>query len=316
MKLSIIVPVYNLENYIATTLESLLSIHFSSDYEIIVINDGSTDRSESVIRDYQQKHSQIVLYTIDNQGVSNARNLGISKAMGEYITFVDGDDTVEPGFFEKAVSELDKGGYDFVQGNFTTVDKDRTYSIQHTEDDLELRDKRDIFELFYAVGRKKIHNTVWGKVFRAEVIRKMSFDKTLSVAEDHKFVFDVICNAKCVKLLKDQSINYHLRNSSAIHTKNTKKYYDKLTVLAYSKQRIPYPEIKIFIEYHQLCTLLGLYYDLTELRDTRSDEVRKEILKFNYKQIKPYLDKKTLVVLSMLRYTRILYDFYIRNFSR
>ena len=105
MKLSIIVPVYNLEDYIAATLDSLLSIHFSSNYEIVVINDGSTDGSESVIRDYQQKQSRIVLYSIKNQGVSNARNVGISKATGEYITFVDGDDTVEPDFFEKAVHE-------------------------------------------------------------------------------------------------------------------------------------------------------------------------------------------------------------------
>ena len=67
MKLSIIVPVYNLENYIATTLESLLSIRFSSNYEIVVINDGFTDKSESVIRDYQQKYGQIILYSFVNQ---------------------------------------------------------------------------------------------------------------------------------------------------------------------------------------------------------------------------------------------------------
>lgn len=70
MKLSIIIPVYNLENYIATTLDSLLSIRFSSDYEIVVINDGSKDGSESVIRDYQQKQSQIVLNSIKNQGAT------------------------------------------------------------------------------------------------------------------------------------------------------------------------------------------------------------------------------------------------------
>lgn len=70
MKLSIIVPVYNLEKYIATTLESLLSIHFSSDYEIIVVNDGSKDGSESIIRWYQRTHDQIVLYSIKNQGAT------------------------------------------------------------------------------------------------------------------------------------------------------------------------------------------------------------------------------------------------------
>ena len=117
MKLSIIVPVYNLEKYIAKTLDSLLSIRFSYDYEIIVVNDGSTDASETVIRDYQQKTDKIRLFTIENGGVSNARNVGIHHAQGQYITFMDGDDTVEPDFYEKAVAELDAGGYDFVQGN-------------------------------------------------------------------------------------------------------------------------------------------------------------------------------------------------------
>ena len=69
MKLSIIVPVYNLENYIAATLDSLLSICFHFDYEIIVINDGSTDGSEPVICDYQKLHSRVVMYTIENKGV-------------------------------------------------------------------------------------------------------------------------------------------------------------------------------------------------------------------------------------------------------
>ena len=94
MKLSIIVPVYNLENYISTTLESLLSIRFSFDYEIVVINDGSVDESESIIHGYQKKYGQITLYSIEHQGVSNARNIGISKASGEYISFVDGVITI------------------------------------------------------------------------------------------------------------------------------------------------------------------------------------------------------------------------------
>lgn len=315
MKLSIIVPVYNLENYIAATLDSLLSIRFSADYEILVINDGSTDKSESVIRGYQQKHSQIVLYTIENQGVSNARNLGLSKAKGEYITFVDGDDTVEPDFFEKAVQELEKGGYDFVQGNYTTIDGDKQFYYQHTDEDMELCDKKTILELFFSPG-KKIHNTVWGKVFRAEVVQGVTFDMGLAVSEDQKFVFDVICGAEKIKVLKELCINYYLRDSSAIHTMDTKKYDDQLTVLAYCKERVPYPEIKVYIEWHELITLLNLYFCVTEQRNPCADEVRKAILNLNLKSVKPYLDGKKLVILTLLRHARMLYDIYIRCFSR
>lgn len=315
MKLSIIVPVYNLENYIAATLDSLLSIRFSADYEILVINDGSTDKSESVIRGYQQKHSQIVLYTIENQGVSNARNLGLSKAKGEYITFVDGDDTVEPDFFEKAVQELEKGGYDFVQGNYTTIDGDKQFYYQHTDEDMELCDKKTILELFFSPG-KKIHNTVWGKVFRAEVVQSVLFDRTLVVAEDQKYVFDVLCSAKKIKIMKEQCVSYYLRNTSAIHTMNQKKIEDQLAVFEYCKNRVTYTEIKVFIEWHELRTLLNLYFHYTKLKDNRSDEVRKAILQLNLEPMKSYLDRKTILIVKLLKYSRILYDVYIWNFSR
>ena len=164
MKLSIIVPVYNLEDYIAATLDSLLSIHFSSNYEIVVINDGSTDGSESVIRDYQQKQSRIVLYSIKNQGVSNARNVGISKATGEYITFVDGDDTVEPDFFEKAVQELDRDGYDFVQGNFRIIDSSNASYMQFVSEDTVISEREIMLDKLFGL-EKLIHNAVWGKVY-------------------------------------------------------------------------------------------------------------------------------------------------------
>ena len=159
MKLSIIVPVYNLEDYIATTLDSLLSIHFSSDYEIIMINDGSTDDSESIIRGYQRSHNQIVLYSIENQGVSNARNVAISKASGEYITFVDGDDTIEPDFFEKAVQELDTSGYDFVQGNYRIIDGANTSYEQFVSEDMAITEKDIMLDKLFGL-EKLIHNAV------------------------------------------------------------------------------------------------------------------------------------------------------------
>ena len=106
VKVSIIVPVYNLEKYISKTLDSLLNIKCSLDYEIIVINDGSTDKSEEIISRYQKNNECIKLFTIENKGVSNARNFGISCANGKYITFVDGDDTVENGDEEYTLEEL------------------------------------------------------------------------------------------------------------------------------------------------------------------------------------------------------------------
>ena len=92
-RLSIVVPVYNIEPYLAKCLDSLISEN-ASGYEIIVVNDGSTDNSRGIIEDYQKRTDRICLLNMENGGVSNARNVGLAHASGDYITFVDGDDTV------------------------------------------------------------------------------------------------------------------------------------------------------------------------------------------------------------------------------
>ena len=111
LRLSIVIPVYNLEGYISETLDSCLEQNIPhSDYEIICINDGSTDNSESVILGYAERYPNIRLFTQENAGVSAARNLGISLAEGRYIWFVDGDDIIVSNCLSEILSMLEKGG--------------------------------------------------------------------------------------------------------------------------------------------------------------------------------------------------------------
>ena len=311
MKLSIIVPVYNLEDYIAATLDSLLSIHFSSNYEIVVINDGSTDGSESVIRDYQQKQSRIVLYSIKNQGVSNARNVGISKATGEYITFVDGDDTVEPDFFEKAVQELDRDGYDFVQGNFRIIDSSNASYMQFVSEDTVISEREIMLDKLFGL-EKLIHNAVWGKVYRAEVIKNTLFDRTIKIAEDQKFVFDVIEKSQKIKLLSCIGYNYFQRSSSAMHSGNINSEIDKLKVLSYCKKRVTNDSILLNIERHELLILLNMYAVQT-MNGGDNDEYYEKICALNIKQIRAGLSNNTRLKISLIKHARFIYDLIIRK---
>lgn len=107
-KISIIVPVYNTEKYLKKCLDSLINQTFK-DIEIVIINDGSTDNSEKIIKEYEQKYSdKIKSYKKENGGLSSARNYGISKANGEYIAFVDSDDYVDLEVFDKLKEEINK----------------------------------------------------------------------------------------------------------------------------------------------------------------------------------------------------------------
>ena len=311
MKLSIIVPVYNLEDYIATTLDSLMSIHFSSDYEIIVINDGSKDGSESVIRNYHQKYSQIVLYSIENQGVSNARNVGISRAKGEYITFVDGDDTVEPDFFELAVRELDNGGYDFVQGNYKIIDGNNTRYEQFVSEDMVITEKDTMLDKLFGV-EKLIHNAVWGKVYRAEIIKDILFDRTIKIAEDQKFVFDVIAKSKKIKLLSCVGYNYLQRNTSAMHDVNINRDLDKLKVLSYCKTRVTNNRIMQSIERHELQTLLDMYFVIA-MNDGDNRECYERICKLDIKPIRNSLNNNVRLKIFLIKHARFIYDLILRK---
>lgn len=311
MKLSIIVPVYNLENYIATTLESLLSIRFSSNYEIVVINDGSTDDSESIIRGYQSKYDQIVLYTIENQGVSNARNVAISKASGEYITFVDGDDTVEPDFFEKAVQELDGGGYDFVQGNYRIIDGDNTSYEQFVSEDVVITEKDIMLENLFGL-EKLIHNAVWGKVYRAEITKDILFDRAIKIAEDQKFVFDVIQKAKKIKLLSCVGYNYLQRNTSAMHYVNVNREIDKLKVLSYCKNSITNNSILLNIERRELLTLLDMYSMLT-VNGGDNRECYERLCELDIKPIRDSLNNNTRYRIFLIKHARFIYDLILRK---
>lgn len=314
MKLSIIVPVYNLEDYIAATLDSLLSIHFSSNYEIVVINDGSTDGSESVIRDYQQKQSRIVLYSIKNQGVSNARNVGISKATGEYITFVDGDDTVEPDFFEKAVQELDRDGYDFVQGNFRIIDSSNASYMQFVSEDTVISEREIMLDKLFGL-EKLIHNAVWGKVYRAEVIKNTLFDRTIKIAEDQKFVFDVIEKSQKIKLLSCIGYNYFQRSSSAMHSGNINSEIDKLKVLSYCKKRVTNDSILLNIERHELLILLNMYAVQT-MNGGDNRECYERMCALDIKPIWDSLNNNIRIRILLIKHARFIYDLILRKKHR
>lgn len=133
-KISIIVPVYNSEKYLRKCLDSLINQTFK-DIEIIMINDGSTDNSEKIIKEYQKKDKRIVLFNKKNGGQSSARNLGLSRAKGKYISFIDSDDYIQPNLCEKLYGVI-SAGYDIVVTDYYIIDGKfkKYYKISNCEE--------------------------------------------------------------------------------------------------------------------------------------------------------------------------------------
>lgn len=110
--ISIIVPVYNVETYLPTCIESILDQTYK-DFEILLIDDGSTDNSGNICDEYSKRDNRCIAIHQQNKGVYNARNTGLSHATGEYISFVDSDDYIHPQMLEILYKALQKGDYDF-----------------------------------------------------------------------------------------------------------------------------------------------------------------------------------------------------------
>ncbi len=194
MKYSVIIPVYNSEKTIKRCIESIMSQE-RKDVEIIIINDGSTDKSESICQNLQNEYNNLVYICTKNGGVSSARNLGLSVAKGKYVMFVDSDDYVDSKCFEifDKYTQSDADYYQFVFSieEKGTIKTERAWpeSCANTEGE------KEAFIIESVITRSI--NSCWAKLYRRDVIEKESlrFCEELSVGEDLTFVFTFLLSA-------------------------------------------------------------------------------------------------------------------------
>lgn len=246
-KVSIIVPVYNTEKYLDKCLTSLVK-QTLNDIEILVINDGSPDNSERIIKKYEEKYPEIVKYYLKpNGGLSDARNYGIEKATGDYIGFVDSDDYVEKDMFEKLYNKAILGDFDVVAADLYMVYEDNSnrevISSCIYEDYI---DKNKIKELMTYV-----YPTAWNKIYRKELLKHIRFKKNIWF-EDVEFMLRLFPSINKIGVVKDPLYNYLQRENSITYTFNNKLYdfIDNMEgVIQYYKQNNLYEKYKEELEY-------------------------------------------------------------------
>lgn len=134
IKVSVIVPIYNAEKYLERTIGSLLSQTIDN-YEILLINDGSTDGSKEIIKYYEENYDKVISFSKENGGQSSARNYGISKAKGKYLAFIDADDYIDNSFLEKMYNKAIQNDADICFCNYyhvyeDKIEKDREYQVK------------------------------------------------------------------------------------------------------------------------------------------------------------------------------------------
>lgn len=215
MKLSIIVPVYNAEKYLAQCLDSLVS-QTIGDYELILINDGSKDGSAAIMAQYEKRCPQRVkCVTVENGGQGRARNIGLSLARGEYIGFADSDDWVEPDMFQAMYQAAEESRADVAVCD----------ALEFHEDGAEVYLPMSQFE-----RPEYITTAVWNKLFKKSALEGIQFPEGLWY-EDLYFVMAVMLRAG--KAVKVPRALYHYRcgQVSTMNNNNAAKNLDMLKIL-------------------------------------------------------------------------------------
>lgn len=211
-KVSVIVPVYNGEKYISRCLDSIIRQSYLN-IEIIIINDGSNDESESIIRLYKKRDSRIVYYSQQNKGPSEARNKGILNATGKYLVFIDADDTVDKYYVEFLLNKMIDSNSDLVCCGYRDISK---YGVlNYTDFDFE---KNISIQNFMEIICQGTGGVLWGKIYKKEIITKYDFkmDKEIFMCEDLIFVLQYASRCKTVSSIKDYLYYYNRLNENSI----------------------------------------------------------------------------------------------------
>ncbi len=221
--ISIIMPAYNCEKTVSETIMSVCSQGFYN-YEFIIVNDGSTDHTLSILNSFAEQFSQIKVFNIKNSGPSNARNIGIRYANGQYLMFIDSDDTLKSDALTYISSLLKINSLDLVIFGFDIINVAQKKTYSYSFDDLMINSPAKISAYFSELYFSNLLNQVWNKVYKSELIKANNISFPLyNYGEDRLFVLSVLPKCDSVQISKKCLYNYYSRTSESLVT----KFYNK-----------------------------------------------------------------------------------------
>ncbi|VMD49774.1 glycosyl transferase family protein [Streptococcus pneumoniae] len=179
-KITVIVPVYNVENYLRKCLDSIITQTYKN-IEIVVVNDGSTDASGEICKEFAEIDHRITYIEQENAGLSAARNTGLENMSGDYVTFVDSDDWIELDYVETLYKKITEYQADIAVGNYYSFNESEGMFYFHISGDSyyeKVYDNVSIFENLYETQEMKSFALIsaWGKLYKARLFEQLRFD--------------------------------------------------------------------------------------------------------------------------------------------
>ena len=296
-KVSIIVPIYNVEKYLSKCIESILSQTYKN-IEIILVNDGSLDNSAQICDEYAKKDDRIIVIHKANGGVSSARNAGIDIATGKYIGFVDPDDYIENNMYELMVNKIEKYkadiaicGYDYINENYTI---ERYYHIQQDE----ILTQKQFMSMQFDMP-PTIRHVVWNKLFIAKTLKKIRFPEGINSSEDVYVLAEYAKFIKKAVFIHKPLYKNLVRSGSATHgglkiedLAASFPIHEKMHREAVSL----YPDLKM----HSIAFLMDVFtlkYNEAEQKHIILDSEKKEKSSKYLKYMKKFIKKYSIAAL-------------------
>lgn len=228
--ISVIVPVYNVEQYLNKCIESIVNQTYSN-LEIILVDDGSPDNCPQICDDWANRDSRIKVIHQQNQGGGPARNVALDIAKGKFISFVDSDDYISPVFYENMVSFM-SGEVDIVECDYTEVnDENASFSLDNflkdyaVEEALKCNIEDSIFK-----------QLIWNKLYKREIIKNIRFPDSKGI-DDEFWTYKIIGNANKLRRINSVLYAYRQQNSSVMHIKFS---LSRLNAILAKAQRVEY----------------------------------------------------------------------------
>lgn len=270
---SIIVPVYNIENYAENCIKSLVNQTYQ-DIEIILVDDGSTDNSGKICDDFAQQHELIKVVHKENGGLSSARNAGLDVASGDYIMFIDGDDYIAENAVEILLKHIANNDADMVQFDYEETFVPYKSTKSSATDTKELvTDLKQMFEKLYLIGGPAASSCT--KLYKKELFNTLRFKEGI-IHEDEFLITELLPQVKSILYIPDKLYFYVMRTGSIVKSGFSKKRLDSLMV---SENRIDkleklgFSELKEKEKNRWFTTAVNLWCDTTAVKDYENRKI-------------------------------------------
>lgn len=314
-KISVIVPVYNVSQYLRKCIDSILEQDYKN-FEIILINDGSTDDSGKICDEYAEKYKNINVYHQKNGGISSARNLGVSKVTGKYISFVDSDDFVMKDFLSSMHSNLKNNNVDIsCCGSYEYFNKNKITNSNYIN--IEQKYEKDEAQKYLNIIGY-FNCGPWNKLYKREVFDGIIFPVGKK-SEDMYVMHKLINNAKNgLYYSSEPKYFYRQREGSITNTSNIN--YDVIDAIEETYRFYKENKIEIAIPYaiqNLAFVYIGLYNTVMIRKNDKEKmrELRQRVLKLKKEIVYNGVSKSRKIQLFLFLHTKVMYNIVFKLFD-